>query len=142
MFPRYWPQHKVFDNGDVHDLALNSEDGTIDPEFENDGTRYYFSAEMTTICAAWFGDCNRNGMMDHYKVEKLLKKAKVFPKGADAEPESGCLYVYFKTPEIGHKFITRLNEYLEKRYQTEPEVRETHEALVQAYEHQQKERAS
>ena len=81
-----------------------------------------------------------NSSEDLVSTIDFAETAKV--EGADADPESGCLYVYFKTPEIGHKFITRLNAYLEKRYQDEPEVRETHEALVQAYERQQKERAS
>ena len=134
---RFWPQYRSFDNGDVHDLALNS-DGSFDKDFVDSPTRYYFSAEMTTCCAAWFGDCERNGMMDHYKVKDMLVKAEVFPKGAEPEAESGCLYVYCDTPEIGHQFIACLNAYLEDRYQNEPELQKAHQFLVEGYKRQQK----
>lgn len=102
---------------------------------EDDEGEYWFSAELVTVSMAFFGQCVRElhpdyQMMDHNEVAKLLIEAGVCT-AEEAEPESGCFYVYYKTREQAQGFIDRFNAYLQHLLDTEPKVRAFHEKLCE-----------
>ena len=71
--------------------------------------KYFFDCSMVSSCAPAFDDCDSN-----HEVEEKLRAAGVIKPQNKTDTESCALVINFSSEESGHKFIDRLNGYLQK----------------------------